>query len=173
MPRVSLVESSAPPMCYIRICFGGESGEPGMTLYEIDPQGWVHRQVQLHAEGSRFSPEDILMCQPVVPESMAHHPAADEICADEFEVMWREVEGERPFRSRIPDPNEPWAGRIETAQRSFDIAWAPDADPGSGWSRVPGFTRLFVLCEPELARRACAAIFNEAPVEWYAVRKAA
>ncbi|MGB1698637.1 MAG: hypothetical protein ACPHRO_01705 [Nannocystaceae bacterium] len=67
------------PMRFIRMYLGGESGEPGLTLYEIDREGWVHRQVQIHAGGSRFAPEEILMQRPVNPDYMASHPAADEI----------------------------------------------------------------------------------------------
>ncbi|MBL4686134.1 MAG: hypothetical protein JKY37_16190 [Nannocystaceae bacterium] len=160
-------------MRYIRICFGGESGEPGMTLYEIDAKGWVHRQVQLHAEGSRFSPEDILMCHPVVAAAMANHPAADEIDADEFEHMWKEVAADRPFCARIPDPSSPWAGQISSGNRVFDVAWAPDSTPAAGWECVPGFVNLFVRGKPEEARSACAAVFIVDAIDWYALTKAA
>ncbi len=144
-----------------------------MTLYEIDSDGWVHRQVQLHAEGSRFSPEDILMCHPVATESMANHPAADEICPEEFELMWSEVEQDRPFCARIPDPEQPWAGRVWSGGREFEIAWAPEGQLADGWACVPGFSRLFVRSEPDVARQACAAVFVESTIEWYAVRRAA
>ena len=36
-------------MRYIRMYKGSEDGAPGVTLYEIDTDGWVHRQLQVHA----------------------------------------------------------------------------------------------------------------------------
>ena len=55
-------------MRYIRMYKGNEDGAPGVTLYEIDAHGWVHRQLQVHADGVRFSPEDILLRRPVSVE---------------------------------------------------------------------------------------------------------
>lgn len=173
MPTVSLVNPATPSMRYLRICFGGESGEAGMTLYEVDEDGWVHRQVQLHAEGSRFSPEDILMCQPVITEAMMSHPATDEIFEEDFELMWREVEYERPFFQRIPDVHVPWEGRIISAGRVFELAWAPQAAPTGPWRLVPGFSSLYVRADAERLRSVCAALFVGAPIEWYAASKVA
>lgn len=144
-----------------------------MTLYEVDEDGWVHRQVQLHADGTRFSPEDILMCQPVMTDSMACHPAADEIIADDFEAMWREVRDDRPFTERIPDPYAPWVGRSEFQGQDFELAWAPRIEPAGDWTLVPGFARLYVRGDDDTARAVCAALFVESTIEWYAVRKAA
>lgn len=160
-------------MRYIRICMGGESGEPGMTLYEVDEDGWVHRQVQVHAEGTRFSPEDILMCHPVVTESMAKHPAADEIMADEFELLWTEVVDERAFLAHVPDASMPWAGRASFGDSSFELAWSPFENLGAGWTQVPGFVRLWARGDAKTARAACACVFAQRDLEWYAVRAAA
>ena len=85
-------------MRFIRMYLGGESGEPGLTLYEIDRQGWVHRQVQIHAGGSRFAPEEILMQRPVNPDYMASHPAADE----SGDVLRRGCQGRRELWRRPP-----------------------------------------------------------------------
>lgn len=156
---------------YIRICLGGESGEPGMTLYEVDDEGWVYRQVQLHAAGTRFSPDDILMCQPVIPDAMLNHPASDEISAEEFERMWVEVRDERSFCERVPDQTVPWAGRVEFGGRTHELAWVPEGDVGEGWSKVPGFSRLFARGDARTARAACAAVFVERAIEWYVVRE--
>ena len=144
-----------------------------MTLYEVDGVGWVHRQVQVHAEGTRFSPEDILMCHPVVTDSMARHPAADEIASDEFELLWNEVVEERAFLLRIPDPARPWAGRASFGGQSFELAWAPCEGLGKGWTQVPGFIRLWARGDAKAARGACACIFTQREVDWFEVRAAA
>ena len=170
---MSVQPLSSTDLRYIRICLGGESGEPGMTLYEVDDAGWVYRQVQLHAEGTRFSPDDILMCQPVIADAMLNHPASDEISADEFERMWVELRDERSFCARVPDPTVPWAGRVDFGGRTHEIAWVPEGDVGQGWSKVPGFSRLFARGDAGHARAACAAVFVERTIEWYVVREQA
>ena len=173
MPHLSVQPITSTEHRYIRVCLGGESGEPGMTLYEVDDEGWVYRQVQLHAAGTRFSPEDILMCQPVITDAMLNHPASDEVSAEEFERMWVELADGRPFSCRIPDVNTPWAGRVEFGGRVHELAWVPSGDIGGDWSKVPGFSRLFARGDARNARAACAAVFVDREIEWYVVRKAA
>lgn len=157
-------------MRYIRMYLGGEAGEPGLTLYEIDGDGWVHRQVQIHAEGSRFSPEDILMRRPVNPDYMAAHPAAEEIRAEEFERLWREVHGSRGFLDRVPDPSCEWEGWVERRQGTSQLRWSPGGHtPGTEWQRVPGFTELFVRGGDEPAWSLQSLLFLERPIHWCAV----
>jgi hypothetical protein len=160
-------------MRYLRVCLGNEAGDPGMTIYEIDTGGWVHRQVQLCPGGSRFAPEDILMCSPIHPDAMIRHPAAEEIDSDEFDLLWGELEGERSFHERLPDPCEPWYGMAEHGLRTFELQWLPTGGAIAGWTAVPGFTRLFVRGDARIARAACAAVFVDPPIHWHAAAVAA
>lgn len=144
-----------------------------MTIYEVDDGGWVHRQVQLCPAGSRFAPEDILMCSPIHPDAMVRHPAAEEIDASEFDLLWGELEGEREFHHRLPDPCEAWHGIVEHGLRTFELQWIPTGRAAIGWRQVPGFTRLFVRGDARTARAACAAIFVDPPIEWCALAQAA
>ncbi len=160
-------------MRYLRVCLGSEAGDPGMTLYEVDPEGWVYRQVQLFAEGTRFAPEDILMCSPVNLEAMARHPAAEEIELDEFELLWSELSREREFLERLPNPGSPWEGRLHHGPREFHLQWLPAGVAPRGWARVPGFSRLFVCGGNLDARSACAGLFVDHPIEWSSITYAA
>ncbi|GEM_PF-1073579 len=133
-------------MRYIRMYKGSEDGSPGVTLYEVDRDGWVHRQLQVHTRGLRFSPEDILLRRPVSVGYMAKHPDAEEISVEEFEAQWGEVDHKRGFRDRLPNPWKAWRGRMHGANAVRELAWVPSgAQPGPEWLRVPGFVRLFVL----------------------------
>lgn len=160
-------------MRYLRVCLGNESGDPGMTLYEVDNSGWVHRQVQLSAEGTRFAPEDILMCSPVNTSAMVDHPATEEIGVEEFELLWHELSESRSFLSRIPDPTLPWSGYLEHGRRRYAVRWLPAQRAPQGWSRIPGFGCLFVEGGPTEARSACAAVFVDRPLSWVAPAMAA
>ncbi len=163
------------PMRFIRMYLGGESGEPGLTLYEIDAFGWVHRQVQIHAGGSRFAPEEILMQRPVNPEYMATHPAADEIEESEFERLWSEIEGCRSFRDRLPDPGLSWEGWIAHNDGALRLLWQPNITPPTSlWRRVPGFNTLYCQGDELKLREIQRSLFLERPIHWCtAVPKAA
>ena len=153
-------------MRYIRMYKGSEAGAPGVTLYEVDASGWVHRQVQVHADGVRFSPEDILLRRPVSVDYMAAHPDAEEITADEFERHWMEFDHRRRFRDRLPDPWRAWEGRL-LGSECRALRWIPSgASPGEGWRRVPGFLRLFVRGDEDTAWAAQRELFLERPLEW-------
>jgi len=154
-------------MRYIRMYKGSEDGAPGVTLYEIDREGWVHRQLQVHAEGVRFSPEDILLRRPVSVSYMAQHPDAEEISAEEFELHWAEFDHRRRFRERIPNPWRAWQGRMCDSERL--LRWVPSgASPGAGWSRVPGFVRLYVYGSGDQAWATQRELFLEREVHWHA-----
>jgi hypothetical protein len=145
---------------------GSEAGAPGVTLYEADADGRVHRQVQIHADGVRFSPEDILLRQPVRVDYMAAHPDAEEISADEFERHWAEFDHRRRFRARLLDPWRAWEGRLLGGEVRA-LRWIPSgASPGEGWRRVPGFVRLFVRGDEALAWATQRELFLESPIEW-------
>ncbi len=154
-------------MHYIRVSLGSESGEPGMTLYEVDDGGWVHRQVQLHSGGTRFAPEDILMCRPVNLDAMSQHPAVEHIDEDEFELLWGELEIAREFFRRVPDPDVSWDGALEYGGRRFNLKWlAHNELPPQGYALVPGYMRLFAFGDTRHARSACAAVFVGRTIEW-------
>ena len=158
-------------MRYIRMYLGGESGEPGLTLYEIDSDGWVHRQFQLHADGSRFSPEDILMRRPVNATYMAAHPAAEEIGGEEFEQMWAEVSGTRAFADRLPDPELPWEGWLQGTEALLRLLWAPPEGPPPGFRRVPGFAELYVEGDESQAWLIQRLVFLDRPIHWTAAAR--
>ena len=152
-------------MRYIRMYKGSEDGAPGVTLYEVDAQGWVHRQLQVHAEGVRFSPEDILLRRPVSVSYMVNHPDAEEITAEELELHWAEFDHRRRFRERIPNPWRAWQGRM--GERI--VRWVPSgSSPGEGWIRVPGFVRLYVYGGSDDAWAAQRELFLERTVHWSA-----
>lgn len=154
-------------MRYIRMYKGNEDGAPGVTLYEIDADGWVHRQLQVHADGVRFSPEDILLRRPVSVAYMAEHPDAEEIGAEEFELHWAEFDHRRCFRERVPNPWRAWQGRIRVGGRARELKWIPSgAHPGEGWLRVPGFLRLFVYGSTGDAWATQRELFLERELEW-------
>lgn len=158
-------------MRYIRMYMGGEDGEPGLTLYEIDAKGWVHRQVQIHAEGSRFSPEDILMRRAVSTDYMAAHPTAEEIDEDVFEDLWAEVSDCRSFHRRIPNPDLAWSGWLDQLDRTLELQWLPDEDPTDGWSLVPGFRNLYVRGNERDSWTAQRAVFLECPIHWRSLER--
>ena len=153
-------------MRYIRMYKGSEDGAPGVTLYEVDSEGWVHRQLQVHAEGVRFSPEDILLRRPVSVGYMANHPDAEEITSEEFELHWAEFDHRRRFRDQIPNAWRAWQGRMGDHRI---VRWAPSgASPGEGWMRVPGFIRLYVYGGSDEAWATQRELFLEREVHWSA-----
>lgn len=164
-----MLSNPSTELRYVRVCFAGESSEPWMTLYEIDATGWVRRHVQVHADGCRFSPEDILMCSPVNTDSMLTHPSAEIIEKDMFELLWSELEPDRGFLLRVPNPDLMWEGHTRLAGARIRMMWNPDGIGVGGWSAVPGFESLFVQGSPEDARRVCSAIFIDRPVRWTAM----
>lgn len=163
-------------MRYIRMYMGSEDGAPGLTLYEIDNQGWVHRQVQIHANGSRFSPEDILMRRPVNTDYMALHPAAEEIQHEDFELLWNEVHDNRGFRERVPDPECGWEGWMDAATCLRELRWDPDQcldEEDASWCRVPGFMQLFVRGDLKSAWATQRDLFLERPIHWRSLSRIA
>lgn len=158
-------------MRFIRMYKGSEDGSPGVTLYEVDAEGWVHRQLQVHADGVRFSPEDILLRRPVSVAFMVTHPDAEEIAAEEFELHWSEFDHRRRFRKRLPNPWQAWRGRMigTDPEQSRELHWSPSGThPGEGWLRVPGFLRLFVLGDRAIAWATQRDLFLERRIEWAA-----
>lgn len=162
-------------MRYIRMYKGGEDGAPGVTLYEVDASGWVHRQLQVHADGVRFSPEDILLRRPVSVGYMIKHPDAEEISLEEFELHWAEFDHRRRFRERLPNSWRAWQGQMRadasgSAAEERSLRWEPSgAHPGDGWSRVPGFVRLYVYGNSEAAWATQRELFLERDIEWTAL----
>jgi hypothetical protein len=163
-------------MRYIRMYKGSEDGAPGVTLYEVDASGWVHRQLQVHADGVRFSPEDILLRRPVSISYMCKHPDAEEISVEEFELHWAEFDHRRRFREQLPNPWRAWQGRMPGdasrpgAAEERSLRWEPSgAHPGDGWIRVPGFVRLYVYGSSEEAWATQRELFLERNIEWSAL----
>ena len=157
-------------MRYIRMYKGSEDGAPGVTLYEIDSQGWVHRQLQVHTDGVRFSPEDILLRRPVSVGYMAMHPDAEEIDAAEFELHWAEFDHRRGFRERLPNPWRAWQGQLYLACGVLDLQWLPSGTPDEpGWIRVPGFVRLWIRGEHNDAWTAQRELFLGTQIAWSAM----
>lgn len=132
-------------MRYIQMNIGNEDGDPGLTLYEIDDLGWVHRQIQIGAESTRFSPEDILMRKSVNANYLASHSSSEEIDKSEFEMLWQEVRDSRSFCDRVPDIHDVWFGEVDGGSGPRFLAWIPDDSsvPSRSWERVPGFDRLY------------------------------
>lgn len=137
-----------------------------MTLYEIDAGGHVHRHVQVHAEGCRFAPEDILMCSPVNADSMLTHPSAEPIDRQMFELLWSELSPDRDFLFRVPNPERLWEGFTKLDEQTLRLMWNNDGIGVGGWTPVPGFAALFVQGTERDARRVCAAIFMDRPIRW-------
>lgn len=154
---------------YVRVCFAGESSEPWMTLYEIESSGWVRRHVQVHADGCRFAPEDILMCSPVNTDSMLMHPSAEIIEKEMFELLWSELEPDRNFLLRVPNPELMWDGYIRLDKERIRLMWNADGIGVGGWTAVPGFDSLFVQGNAADARRICSAVFIDRPIRWTAM----
>lgn len=159
------IVSEMPAMRYLRVTLG-EGDDVAMTLYEIDTAGWVHRMFQLHPSGSRFAPEDVLMCRPVNVEAMQSHACTEEIVRDDFELLWAEVADERSFLGRVLDPSRPWDGRVDTSAGTARVRWQPNTRLGPEWSAVPGVPQLFVLGDERRARSLCAALFMERSISW-------
>lgn len=151
---------------------GSEDGAPGLTLYEIDEKGWVHRQVQIHADGSRFSPEDILMRRPVNADYMAVHAASEEIEKDEFEMLWNEVDCDRSFCERIPNPYKPWVGFMASKGGSRELRWIASEGinnvPDNEWMKVPGFSKLYVRTkDAKISWAAQREVFLDRSIDWF------
>lgn len=144
-----------------------------MTLYEVDGSGWVHRQVQISAEGTRFAPEDILMCSPVNTRAMVEHPATEEIDEEDFETLFGELAESRSFLDRIPDPDVPWEGTVDHCGRRWAVAWLPHGTAPHGWSRIPGFSHLVVRGTADDARMLCSAVFVDRAIRWVSLAMAA
>ncbi len=157
-------------MRYIRMYKGSEDGAPGVTLYEIDSAGWVHRQLQVHTEGVRFSPEDILLRRPVSVGYMAMHPDAEEIDADEFELHWAEFDHRRGFRERLPNPWRAWQGQLFLAGQVHELRWLPSGAPTEpDWIRVPGFVRLWIRGRDTDAWTTQRELFLGTQIVWSAL----
>lgn len=155
----------ATEMRYLRVTLG-EGEDVAMTLYEIDGDDWVHRMVQLHPSGSRFAPEDVLMCRPVNSTAMLSHACTEAIERDDFELIWAEVADERSFLGRVLDPSRPWDGYMESSRGPTRVRWQPSGHLGAEWSSVPGVPQLYVLGDPTAARSLCAAVFMERGIRW-------
>ena len=153
-------------MRYIRVYLGTTTDVPAITLYEIDADGWVHRQVETAVNGSRFAPEDILMLSPVDVDGMASHPAAEEIEPAAFESMWEDLHSSRPFHTGVPDVAAPWNGLLAMHGTHTRLRWLPTGREYPGWARVPGFRHLFVQSDEDHARRICRQLFLGHPIVW-------
>jgi hypothetical protein len=160
-------------MHYVRMYLGGDDGAPGLTLYEIDGDGWVHRQAQIHPSGTRFFPEDILMCSPVNWQHMLQHPAAEPLGRTEFNSLWAEVDPNRGFRRALPDPGLEWQGWQEHRGGARELWWRPDSnavdDLAVPWRRVPGFSDLWVRGDADEGWAAARDLFLERPIHWQSV----
>lgn len=154
---------------YLRVTLAENDQEVSMTLYEVDPNGWVHRQCQMRTDGLLFAPEDILMCRPVNLGAMLAHPCSEEIDRDDFELLWAELATERCFLSRIPDPRRCWEGTVEHAGRARLLRWQPQGTPPACWASIPGFGTLYVQGDAEEARSMCSAVFLDREIRWRSV----
>jgi len=167
-------DADAPPvsetgfddsMRYLRVTLG-DGDDVAMTLYEVDENDWVHRMVQLHPQGSRFAPEDVLMCRPVNSGAMLSHACTEAIERDDFDLIWAEVAGERSFLGRVLDPTRPWDGFIDASRGRMRVRWQPSGPLGGEWTCVPGVPQLYVLGDETSARSICAAVFMERAISW-------
>lgn len=163
-PRVN-VSPSDDAMRYLRVTLG-EGDDVAMTIYEVDDRDWVHRMVQLHPSGSRFAPEDVLMCRPVNVRAMLSHGCTEAIDRDDFELIWAEVAEERNFLGRVLDPSRPWDGHIDASTGRLRVRWQPHGSLGTEWTRVPGVPQLWVLGNGASARSVCPALFMERTIHW-------
>lgn len=163
---IEKLQNARKRMRYIRMYVGSEKGEPGLSIYEVDKRGTVHRFAQISQSGARFIPEDILMLRGVNAEYMVNcHPFCDELAPDAFETMWSDIEQVRNFRKRIPDAERAWHGILDFDRR-YSIRWHPDAVAKSGWRLIPGFRRLFIRGNIRDSWRVQRGIFLEAPIDW-------
>lgn len=172
MAEGTVTDPGLPPQLalhYLRVTFAAHDDDVAMTLYEIDGRGWVYRQFDMRAEGTRFAPEDILMCRPVNLRAMLGHPCAETITAEDFELLWSELAHERSFAARVPDPRIPWEGTLGPASSPTRVRWLPFSQTPVGWTEVPGFLELFVHGDERSARRVCAALFFERAIAWRAL----
>lgn len=152
---------------YLRVTIVSGDDDVAMTLYEVDGRGWVHRQFQMRGDETRFAPEDILMCRPVNLRAMRSHPCTEVMEAEEFELLWGEVAGERSFAARLPDARLAWEGSV--GDGCMRVRWQPYGAHAPGWTEVPGFLDLYVRGDARAARRACTALFLEQPISWRAL----
>jgi len=158
--------ASIDAMRYLRVTLG-EGDDVAMTLYEIDDGGWVHRMFQLHPSGTRFAPEDMLMCRPVNVDAMQSHACTEAIDREDFELLWAEIANERSFLGRVLDPSRPWDGRMDGTRGTARVRWQPNTRaPSADWTNVPGVPQLFVLGDEHVARSLCAALFMERSITW-------
>jgi len=159
---------------YLKMYIGSEDGEPGITFYEVDKVGWIYRFVQVSPDGYKFCPEGITHRQAVNLEGMLMHPASEEISPDDFEAHWDESENSRPFRQTLPDPSRTWQGQ-SLVDVSIVVRWVPNrhgplSSLSKGWTKVPGFAKLFVWGDLEMAWRAQDLIFLESEFDWMELR---
>ena len=155
---------------HFRMYIGDEEGVPALNLFEIGPNGQVHRQAQIHSKGTRYCPEDILVLRHVDPDYMANHSASEEIDKREFEMLWAEVKDRRPFLERLPDPSKLWVGIMRTHKYGLvSLYWDPEGPDriNARWIRVPGFRCLFFhgFC-PDMGLYVSKQIFLEKDIEW-------
>ncbi len=161
--------ASACGLHYLRVTFATEDGDVSLTIYEVDDRGWVHRQVQMRADGNKFAPEDVLMVRPVNLPAMSAHPCTETMTAEDFELLWSEVATERSFLTRLPDARLAWEGTVGEGPQRLRVRWQPFTQPSAGWTEIPGFLELFVQGDARAARRACAELFLERPIVWRAL----
>jgi hypothetical protein len=152
-------------MRYLRVTLS-DGDDVAMTLYEVDEDDWVHRMVQLHPSGSRFAPEDVLMCRPVNVVAMLSHACTEPIDREDFDVIWAEVAAERSFLGRVLDPTRPWDGDLDASGGCKRVRWQPTGMLGAEWTRVPGVPQLYVLGDDASARSICASVFIDREIRW-------
>ncbi len=160
-------------MMYVRMFTNIEDGEPSVSLYEMDDDGHVYRQAQVHANGSRFAPEDMLLSHALNVGHIMTHPASEEISEEDFDLIWIELDAERPFRRRIPDPEQNWSGILEHRERNYELVWLAMGRLDEEWTLVPGFMCLYVRGPMTHAWSMHKAVFLELPIQWQAFSLAA
>ena len=147
----------------LKALVGGEWGEPGMSLYEIDASGRVLRHVQSTVDGVRFLPEDLVLLRPIDPVAMLRHPSVTAVDAGSFEQIWSRLEDERGFVRELPDVAACWQGFVHGRRMAHELLWLPSGETPDGWQAVLGFRRLFTRDDGDAVARA---LFLGRPVWW-------